>query len=365
MDITFLGTGSAQPSSTRNHQSMALRLDGDIWLFDCGEATQHQLQKSKLKMGKISHVFITHMHGDHCFGLGPLLCSLSDHLNPSDSTPLEIYGPTPLRSWIRTTLRSTYTSLGRSYRVHELLHDGDRMDNNQDLHPSELPGQNIMSQKGVFESLPECGIYKVSASAIEHSIPSLGYVVKEPESVGKLDGLIPMVKAQADALKLRGIKNPMRVLGEIQRNNTPYELPDGQILYPPAKRPGREIVILGDTCNPAQLASLTHQPTLLIHEATNALTTLDPPELTLEEVEERTRAHGHSTPQMAAAFARQIGCKKLILTHFSSRYSGDLEPESIKVMEQIRQYAVKVLDDRDEDIYCARDLWSFEIKMEH
>jgi tRNase Z endonuclease len=63
LNITFLGTASAQPSSTRNHSSLALRLGGDVWLFDCGEATQHQIQRSNVKMGKIEKIFITHTHG--------------------------------------------------------------------------------------------------------------------------------------------------------------------------------------------------------------------------------------------------------------------------------------------------------------
>jgi hypothetical protein len=63
LNVTFLGTASAQPSRTRNHSALALRLDGDVWLFDCGEGTQHQIQKSAVKMGRISKVFITHTHG--------------------------------------------------------------------------------------------------------------------------------------------------------------------------------------------------------------------------------------------------------------------------------------------------------------
>lgn len=63
--ITFLGTASAQPSSTRNHSSLALHLGSDVWIFDCGEATQHQIQKSSVKMGKIRKIFITHTHGEH------------------------------------------------------------------------------------------------------------------------------------------------------------------------------------------------------------------------------------------------------------------------------------------------------------
>jgi len=68
LNITFLGTASAQPSSTRNHSALALRLGADVWLFDCGEATQHQVQKSGVKMGKINKIFITHTHGEYSLG---------------------------------------------------------------------------------------------------------------------------------------------------------------------------------------------------------------------------------------------------------------------------------------------------------
>ncbi|KAI9480783.1 MAG: beta-lactamase-like protein [Benjaminiella poitrasii] len=385
MDITFLGTGSAQPSATRNHQAIALRIDGEIWLFDCGEATQHQFQKSKLKMSKITRIFITHMHGDHCFGLAPLLCSMTDNLNPANSStaiekdpedqmPIDIYGPTPLRSWLRTTLKSSYSNLGRPYRVHELLHADDPIDLNNDRHPNELPGKNIMIDNDRLFTLPIFGQqkgFRVHAAPIEHSIPSLGYVIREPDWPGKLDSLIPLIKKNMSALKASGLANPMSLLGKIQRTNEPYPLPDGTTLIPPPLRPGRLVVILGDTRDPSALipALQNTSPTLLVHEATNALTSLDAVKEgvalpTFEEVEERAKSHGHSTPQMAAQFAKRINCKKLILTHFSARYRGDEEEEALKVMEEIRALAVGVWDQRDKDVFCARDLWVYDIKLE-
>ncbi|KAI8391421.1 beta-lactamase-like protein [Radiomyces spectabilis] len=378
MDITFLGTGSAQPSSTRNHQAMALRVNGDIWLFDCGEATQHQLQKSHLKMGRITKIFITHMHGDHCFGLAPLMCSMTDNLNPGKSTteqpPIDVYGPSPLRKWLRSTLQSTYSRLGRSYRVHELLLDNDVCDVSTDYHENELPGENLQlieHQYYRFGCKQGNVEYTVSAAPIRHSIPSLGYIIQEPDCPGKLDvtQLMPILKRNTEALQQQGYKNPMAILGKLQRDNKSIELPDGTMLVPPPSRPGRQIVILGDTFDASSIVPLCHEPHLLVHEATNALTSLDQMNIksgekapTYEEVKHRAIEHGHSTPQMAAALAKQINARKLILTHFSARYKGDESEEGVKVMEEIRRAALNEFDNRDNDVYCARDLWSFEIK---
>ena len=81
--LTFLGTASAQPSTTRNMSCLCVRFDGDIWMFDCGEASQHQIRKSDVKLAKLQNVFITHNHGDHLFGLPGLLCTLSGSITGS------------------------------------------------------------------------------------------------------------------------------------------------------------------------------------------------------------------------------------------------------------------------------------------
>ncbi|CAO3599507.1 unnamed protein product [Absidia cylindrospora] len=361
MDITFLGTSSAQPSTTRNHQSMALRVDGDTWLFDCGEATQHQFQKSHLKMAA-----------------SPDLYHILDDTPPEDQQPpIEIYGPARLRKWLRTTLSCTYSNLGRYYRVHELLlpdekdqADGYVIDGDDDMehhhhHPQELRGTNQYLSPVTTLDLGKG--YTVTAAPIEHSIPSLGFIIQEPDVVGNLDRdvVVPHLLRNADALKAQqGIKQPLSLLGRLQRQGERIQLPDGTWLEPPMKKPGRQVVILGDTCDPSSLIPYCYQPHLLVHEATNALTSLDvDTNLTHDMVETRARQHGHSTPQMAGDFANIIGARTLILTHFSARYKGDHSEEAIKVMEEIRQLALdRFGKDKDGELYCARDLWSFDIK---
>ena len=102
LKLYFLGTGSQKPSSTRNVTSVALVLEsGHYLLFDCGEGTQHQILKSNLSLSNLDGIFITHLHGDHIFGLPGLLCSLNDTLNGGEFT---IYGPTGLREFIKSTL---------------------------------------------------------------------------------------------------------------------------------------------------------------------------------------------------------------------------------------------------------------------
>ncbi|KAG9317460.1 Metallo-hydrolase oxidoreductase [Chiua virens] len=398
VDLCFLGTASAQPSSTRNHSSIALRLGGDVWLFDCGEATQHRLQKSMIKMGRIKKIFITHTHGDHIFGLLPLMASIAngaggmidDVEDPREQSrndgdvggievslrkvsavvftsslrhkPLEIYGPLGTRAYVRTGLTYTHTFLGAPYVVHELRFPTDPPEGYQiglAHHSYELPnGRNISQVDGVWKGIFEDDAVCVSAAPILHSVPSVGYVIQEAPVPGKIDpqNYIPSIERT---------KTPMSVMSRLQQGET-VTLSDGTVLHGPPRRLGRKIVILGDTYDPSPIADMACSPDLLIHEATNAhLPSIDPTTKhidTSESVEARAKSRGHSTPQMAGAFATRIGALRLVLNHFSPRYPGndDVDADARRIMEAIAALAREHFSG---EITCARDLMTVEVNL--
>ncbi|KAF9568990.1 Metallo-hydrolase/oxidoreductase [Agrocybe pediades] len=374
LNVTFLGTASAQPSSTRNHSALSLRLGSDVWLFDCGEATQHQLQKSNVKMGRIEKIFITHTHGDHIFGLIPLMASLLNgsggvaegnadpRLDVNTDIPflqaLEIYGPLGTRAYVRNGLAYTYTNLGASYVVHELRFPTDPIDGDNTSLPPLLAecrtGRNIQQNDGSWRDIYKDNVVSVSAAPIHHSVPCVGYVVTEAPVPGKMDPLkyVP---------ELKRTKTPMSVMRQLQLGET-VTLNDGTVLQGPPRRKGRKVCILGDTYDPSPIAPLALDTDLLIHEATNAhLPGVDPNTKstdTYETVEDRTKSRGHSTPQMAGTFAKRIGAKKLILNHFSARYPGDDSDESRTIMNAIGKLAA---DNYGQEVICATDLMSVEL----
>jgi len=314
------------------------------------------------------------------FGLVPLIAGILNGLGGStddtrveDSTmlsPIQIYGPKNLRGLVRTMLRATYTHLLGRYVVHELHFPGDQVpgyENVTALHPNEIHGMNIQqTSPGLWEGFirdADTGI-TVSAGEIQHSIPSLGFVVQEGEFPGKLTS--EMVKTYTTHIKTYGL--PLNILSRIQTGET-ITLPGGEVLSPPPTRPGRKIVILGDTSDPSKLITLSQHATVVVHEATNAYIPELDAGMTYEMVKERTVSRGHSTPQMAGQFAREVAAKTLLLNHFSARYADDGEPSSGKkallreghengVMAQIRDLAKMEFGGT---VVCARDLWTWEI----
>lgn len=275
MEITFLGTGAGLPSKERNVTAIALSMLqelNEVWLFDCGEATQHQLLQTKIKPRKINKIFLTHLHGDHIYGLPGFLSSRS--FQAGTDRPLTVYGPSGIKDFIEYSLKLSHTHL---------------------TYPIEI----IEMEEGL---LFENDHIRVDVKKLAHGVPSYGFRVMEKDKAGEL---------LVDKLKEKGIR-PGPIYREI-KENPQVTLEDGRILnrnefIGPSKK-GRIISILGDTLYQAAHQSFIQESDILIHEATFAA-----------DKKELAKAYFHSTNKEAATLACNADCKQLILTHISSRY---------------------------------------------
>ncbi|XP_022082046.1 zinc phosphodiesterase ELAC protein 1-like isoform X2 [Acanthaster planci] len=311
MDLTFLGTASCFPTPKRGVSSTVFRHDGECWMFDCGEGTQIQIMKSKLKASRITKIFITHLHGDHLFGLPGLLCTMSQD---SSIKRIELYGPWGLRKYLRVSLELSRSMFDFTYVVHELIPSADDLPSDwEEWHPDHEADQQCHPQEEMGRSIemdPEQGCWPlfedkklaVKAAPLVHRIPCFGYVIEEKTQVGKL---------KAGYLKERGIP-PGPLYAKIKSGENIVS-PSGEIITPieaigPSIQ-GRKIVILGDTKDSSQISRIAYDADILVHEAT----------LNNELVEKCLEA-GHSTPAMAAEFARSINAKSLVLFHVSQRF---------------------------------------------
>jgi len=276
--------------------------------------------------------------------------------------PLEIYGPLGTRAYLRNGLKFTHTLFGRPFVVHELRFPSDPQTKDYtELPPhaaESLAGRNIPQVDGVWPEIYKDDVVSVSAAPILHSVPCVGYVITEAPVPGKIDPkkYLPDIKRT---------KTPMSVMRSLQEGKS-VELSDGTILQGPPRKKGRKVVILGDTYDPSPIIPLAQEADLLIHEATNAhLPGVDPATKdtdSFESVQERAISRGHSTPQMAGAFAKRIGAKKLILNHFSSRYPGDDDISSFSkgIMDAIANLAAAEYGDT---VLCARDLMTVDLTL--
>ncbi|MEX0494556.1 ribonuclease Z [Raoultella terrigena] len=275
MELTFLGTSAGVPTRTRNMTSIVLNLQqptaAEVWLFDCGEGTQHQFLHTALHPGKLNKIFITHLHGDHLFGLPGLLCSRSMQGN---SLPLTLYGPKGLREFVEVALR-----LSGSW--------------------TDYPLDIVEIGPGLI--LDDAG-YRVTAWPLNHPVECYGYRVEEHDKPGPLDA----ARLIADGV-------PSGPLFQQLKQGLSVELADGRIVdgrrYLGPTTPGKKLAIFGDTAPCAAALELAHGVDVMIHE-----TTLE------QAMAEKANARGHSSSQQAAALARDAGVGTFIATHFSSRY---------------------------------------------
>ncbi len=289
MQITFLGTSSGVPTRSRNVSSVALRLPqrSELWLFDCGEGTQHQFLRSELRVSQLSRIFITHTHGDHIFGLMGLLasCGLGGNVKSMD-----IYGPSGLEEYLQACRRYSQTHLAYPVRVHQV-------------------------RPGVVYEDEE---YVVSCGPLKHRVTAFGYRVEEKDRPGHF---------QVDKAKALGIP-PGPIYGSLKRGEW-VTLPDGRKINGAElcgpTQVGRKVVYCTDTVFCEEAVELARGADLLIHEATFA-----------HQDAEMAFQRLHSTSTMAAQVALAAGVKQLMMTHFSPRYAPGNAVQLKDLLEEAR-----------------------------
>ncbi|KAK3856228.1 hypothetical protein Pcinc_037433 [Petrolisthes cinctipes] len=365
MWLHFLGTGSSFPTTRRGVSALALRHDdGPVWLFDCGEGTQIQFQKTSVTSQKITAIFISHLHGDHLFGLPGLLCTISSQLGEEGEAGkkvVDIYGPKGINKFVNTALHISCSPLIYSFRVHELVPIASQYPEDWEWgsegdetvpaisHLKQLPGSTITpvadSQGNLHWPLMNNDRWCVQAGWIHHRVPTFGFVLIEKDRPGTLDS----TKLTSLGVKLGPMCGELKAGRSVVTDSGRTVRPE-EVLGPSI--PGRTLVILGDTSDASPLAHLVSECDVLVHEATHG-----------DALAEKAVLYGHSTPLRAVAFAQQIQAKTLLLNHFSQRYhpadsQGHSKEESVELLaDEGRQAA----SGSGLNVMCADDMFVFDI----
>ena len=294
LDLVFLGTAGSMPTAQRAPAALLVRRGGDRLLFDCAEGTQRQLLRSSVGLVELGEVFVTHFHADHILGLPGLFKTFSLR---GRERPLEVYGP-----------RGLVDLLGSLKRVVGKL--------SYDVRVIELEPGDVLERDG----------YRLATFAVSHGVPAVGWSLIEGTRPGRFD-----VEA-ADALGVPS--GPAR--GALQRGES-VTCPDGsmvnadQVLGPP--RPGRKIVITGDTAPAETIVEAGWGADVFVTEATFS-----------EEERERAQETMHQTAAQAAAIAKRANVGLLALTHLSNRYFGS------EIAREAREIFPETVVPRDFDV---------------
>jgi ribonuclease Z len=272
LDLVFLGTSGSVPTAQRAPSALLLRRGGERLLFDCGEGTQRQLLRSAIGLPELREVFVSHFHADHYLGMPGMLKTFALR---GRELPLSVYGPRGLKD-LFSTLRRVFGRLPYALELVELR-----------------PGDVI-----------ERGEYNLVTFPVAHAAESVGYSLVEHPRPGRFD-----VEA-ADALGVpSGPERGLLQAGEsVQLLDGRIVTPD-EVLGPP--RPGRRVVLSGDTAVSPLVLEAARGAEVLVHEATF-----------LDEERERAAETAHATALEAAELAREAEVGLLALTHLSNRYFG-------------------------------------------
>lgn len=277
-EVTILGNTSSIPVHGRNHTSQVIRYGQELLLLDCGEGTQIQLRKYKVKSSRITYIFISHLHGDHYLGLVGLLSSYN---LAKRSQPLTIFGPQGLDEIITTNFRWSNTKLG-------------------------YPLTFIKTDPGKFNLLLRMAGIDVFSFPMKHRLPTTGFLIKEKPGFRNLI----KEKLKASPIPLEAIQSLRK--GEDYRDSSDKIYSLKEYTYP--MPPMRSYAFCSDTIFDPELKQYISGVDLLYHESTF-----------MDSDQKRAADTFHSTGSEAGQMAKISGVKKLLLGHFSSRYV-DLGP---------------------------------------
>ncbi len=302
-EVIPLGTASAVPTRERHLSGTALRREGRLLLFDCGEGTQFQLLRAGLKRSHLDAIFITHLHGDHYFGLMGLLSTLA---LLKRTEPLTVVGPAGIAEIVQAMPGVREDDLPFRVAYVELWDD--------------------LRHAGVFET----ETYTVEARPLDHRVFTVGYRFQGKTQPGHLDVERAQALGVTDYRHYRALK-----AGEDVTLDDGRRVPPEAVVGPP--RPGGSFAYVTDTRPCEAAVTLARDADLLYHEATFG-----------EDLPERAAETGHSTARQAAEIARRAGAKKLILGHFSARYkdvSGLVEQardvfQNTEAAEELKRYVL-------------------------
>lgn len=278
LDVTILGSNSAIPAYGRFPSSQILGYDSGLYLIDCGEGCQFQLAKYRIKPSKIKAVFISHMHGDHVFGLPGLLTSMS---LLGRSKPLTVYGPLGIRSFLEGIFAITEAHFSYDLHIHESSPHG-------------------------LESLADFGHLQVSHFPLKHRIPTNGYLFREVKRQQNIDPEL-ITKYNLDYTQIKAIK-----LGQDIQLSSGIVLKNNEMIKV-GKAP-RSYAYCSDTVYDMDILPWIRGVDVLYHEATY-----------LDDKRDMALERMHTTAKQAGVIANRADVGKLIIGHFSSRYK-DLSP---------------------------------------
>jgi ribonuclease Z len=275
--VTFLGTSGAVPTVARAPSAIHVNREGETFLWDCGEGTQRQMMRFGTGFD-LSHVFLTHLHGDHVLGVPGLVQSMD--FNGRDA-PLAIHGPPGSRRAVQSLVHAAGNDPTFPVRI------------------NEVPPGSVALSRDEFE---------VRTFETDHRTTSVGYALVEAERKGRFDRR----KAEEEL----GVP-PGPMYGRLHDGES-VELDDGRVIHPDQvvgqPRPGRTVVYTGDTRPVDATVEVAADADLLVHDATFT-----------GDARDRARETGHATAREAAEVARRAGAKRLALTHVSSRYAGEAD----------------------------------------